>query len=67
MASALRSFTAALACAAIVQAIAQQPEPAPRPKVGLVLSGGGARGLSHIGVLKVLGSALLGGATSNRR
>jgi NTE family protein len=28
-------------------------EPA-RPKVGLVLSGGGARGLAHIGVLKVL-------------
>ncbi len=25
-----------------------------RPKVGLVLSGGGARGLSHVGVLKVL-------------
>lgn len=25
-----------------------------RPRVGLVLSGGGARGLSHIGVLKVL-------------
>ncbi|MFO1317437.1 MAG: patatin-like phospholipase family protein [Burkholderiales bacterium] len=30
-------------------------EPAkPRPKVGLVLSGGGARGITHIGVLKVL-------------
>lgn len=28
--------------------------PKPRPKVGLVLSGGGARGLTHIGVLKVL-------------
>jgi len=26
----------------------------PRPRVGLVLSGGGARGLSHVGVLKVL-------------
>ena len=26
----------------------------PRPKIGLVLSGGGARGLAHIGVLKVL-------------
>jgi len=25
-----------------------------RPKVGLALSGGGARGLAHIGVLKVL-------------
>lgn len=27
---------------------------APRPRVGLVLSGGGARGLAHVGVLKVL-------------
>ena len=27
---------------------------AERPKVALVLSGGGARGLAHIGVLKVL-------------
>jgi NTE family protein len=27
---------------------------ASRPKIGLVLSGGGARGLTHIGVLKVL-------------
>lgn len=26
----------------------------PRPKIGLVLSGGGARGFAHIGVLKVL-------------
>ncbi|WP_374118004.1 patatin-like phospholipase family protein, partial [uncultured Flavobacterium sp.] len=25
-----------------------------KPKVGLVLSGGGAKGLAHIGVLKVL-------------
>lgn len=29
-------------------------EPPPRPKIGLVLSGGGARGLAHIGVLRVL-------------
>jgi len=27
---------------------------APRPRVGLVLSGGGARGAAHVGVLKVL-------------
>src|SRR3982750_1335726 len=26
----------------------------PRPKIGLALSGGGARGYSHIGVLRVL-------------
>ena len=29
-------------------------EPAARPRIGLVLSGGGARGLAHVGVLKVL-------------
>lgn len=43
--------------------LAQQPSagststghPAPeRPRFGLVLSGGGARGLAHVGVLKVL-------------
>ena len=28
--------------------------PAPRPRVGLVLSGGGARGYAHLGVLRVL-------------
>jgi NTE family protein len=31
-----------------------QPWTEKRPKVGLVLSGGGAKGLAHIGVLKVL-------------
>jgi NTE family protein len=32
----------------------QDIRPAGRPKIGLVLSGGGARGAAHIGVLKVL-------------
>lgn len=32
----------------------QTVEPKKRPTVGLVLSGGGARGFAHIGVLKVL-------------
>lgn len=31
-----------------------QVAPSPGPKIGLALSGGGARGLAHIGVLKVL-------------
>jgi NTE family protein len=31
--------------------------PLGRPRIGLVLSGGGARGLAHVGVLKVLESA----------
>lgn len=35
-------------------ALAAEPPPAPRPKIGVVLSGGGARGLAHIGVLRVL-------------
>ncbi|NLZ09186.1 MAG: hypothetical protein GXY31_06670, partial [Bacteroidales bacterium] len=36
----------------------QQWQPrAPRKKVGLVLSGGGAKGVTHIGVLKVLEEA----------
>src|ERR1700730_4288503 len=30
------------------------PDPAVRPRICLVLSGGGARGMAHIGVLKVL-------------
>ena len=29
-------------------------QPPPRPRIGLVLSGGGARGTAHVGVLKVL-------------
>jgi NTE family protein len=33
---------------------ARAPVRAKRPKIGLVLSGGGARGLTHVGVLKVL-------------
>ena len=32
----------------------QNSPPVKRPKIGLVLSGGGARGFAHIGVLKVL-------------
>ena len=35
-------------------AISQEKE---RPKIGLVLSGGGAKGFAHIGVLKVLEKA----------
>lgn len=37
-----------------VLAQVQEPE---RPKIGLVLSGGGAKGLAHIGVIKVLEEA----------
>jgi len=45
-------------CALIAgSAFAAEPTPTTppsRPKIGLVLSGGGARGLAHIGVLRVL-------------
>jgi NTE family protein len=35
-------------------AVDDKPSGTPRPRIGLVLSGGGARGAAHIGVLKVL-------------
>jgi NTE family protein len=31
-----------------------EPEPPTRPRIALVLSGGGARGLAHVGVLQIL-------------
>ncbi len=40
-------------CASFVDA----QSPSPRKKVGVVLSGGGAKGMAHIGVLKVLEKA----------
>ncbi len=45
-----------LCLAFVLPAQAQEAllSPTHRPKIGLVLSGGGARGLAHIGVLKVL-------------
>lgn len=36
---------------------AQSDNPVKKPKIGLVLSGGGAKGIAHIGVLKVLEQA----------
>ena len=49
--------TIALCLLVAAPASAQQTPaeaPPPRPRIGLVLSGGGARGLAHVGVLKVL-------------
>src|SRR5690606_30008294 len=56
LAAALAGVAVALAAppAAVAQAAAETAKPAGRPKVCLVLSGGGARGAAHIGVLKVL-------------
>jgi NTE family protein len=55
----LRGAAFALCVLAALPAPAQtvptaQPAPIGRPRIGVVLSGGGARGLTHIGVLKVL-------------
>ena len=46
-----------ITCMSVVYASAQKPGTiinAPRAKVGVVLGGGGAKGASHIGVLKYL-------------
>ena len=51
------SLLACLSCsgiAAIPDAPAGPGAAPARPRIGLVLSGGGARGLAHVGVLKVL-------------
>jgi len=48
----MRTLFAVLLIALSSSALAADPPP--RPKIGLVLSGGGARGVAHIGVLKVL-------------
>ena len=41
-------------CAAAGAADSPAPAPVVRPRIGLVLGGGGAKGAAHIGVLKVL-------------
>ncbi len=54
MPSAARAEDATGPAAAAPGAAASTPSPVRRPRIGVVLSGGGARGLTHIGVLKVL-------------
>lgn len=50
-----RRLLGLLSIAAAVGAVHAQPAPeSTRPRVGLVLGGGGARGAAHIGVLEVL-------------
>src|SRR2546421_7646054 len=48
-----RALAALLAAASLIAAAADAPSPA-RPRIGLVLGGGGARGGAHLGVLEVL-------------
>ena len=55
----VRTAVAGLGLLALVQATAQEApaanaQPAARPRIGLVLGGGGAKGAAHIGVLRVL-------------
>ena len=50
-------FMVLLATASLVAhrgALAAAPQPDGQPRIGLALSGGGARGIAHVGVLKVL-------------
>jgi len=47
-------FTLFLSYSLTAQTVKDSLSEAPRPKIGLVLSGGGAKGFAHIGVLKVL-------------
>ncbi len=42
---------------AFITLVSLNPALAQRPKVGLVLSGGGAKGISHIGILQAIDSA----------
>ena len=54
LAAALAAALAALTLTSTAAAQAQTSAMTPRPKTCLVLSGGGARGAAHVGVLKVL-------------
>ena len=47
-----RSALTVLTLAFLFSMAAAQDQPASRPRIGLALSGGGARGLAHIGVLQ---------------
>jgi len=53
--SSLLALALAVCTAAAPAGSTEAPDPAPeRPRIGLVLSGGGARGAAHIGVIEVL-------------
>ena len=56
----MKSLIAALVIAiamvitGLTEVVAQQRSALERPKIGLVLAGGGAKGAAHVGVIKVL-------------
>jgi NTE family protein len=53
----MKNPTLLLICLLLFCSVSAQEQDADRPKIGVVLSGGGAKGLAHIGVLKVLEDA----------
>jgi NTE family protein len=59
MIRAVTCLTVLFLCAGTATAMASPPAPgdAHRPRIGLVLSGGGAKGLAHVGVIRVLEEA----------
>jgi NTE family protein len=50
-------FLLGLTLVLFLAAAAQGPATGARPRIGLTLSGGGAKGLAHIGILKAIDSA----------
>jgi len=50
----MNKFFLLLSCMLVFGSVKGQEKKEGKPKVGVVLSGGGAKGLAHIGVLKVL-------------
>lgn len=53
----LMKFLIALLCSCLFSSFLHAQQKSIRPKVGLTLSGGGAKGLAHIGILKAIDSA----------
>lgn len=53
----MKNFLVVLVFFCMTAVVVAQEQEAERPKIGVVLSGGGAKGLAHIGVLKVIEEA----------
>ncbi len=53
----MKNFFVVLVFFCMTAVVVAQEEKVERPKIGVVLSGGGAKGLAHIGVLKVIEEA----------
>lgn len=53
----MKVFFSCLFLIQFMAAVGQSADPGRRPKIGLTLSGGAAKGLAHIGILKAIDSA----------